>query len=163
CRRVGEEARLTRRTLVGTAVAGAAAVALDSAPFSIGASRSHRRADVAVVGAGFAGLTAALKVAEAGRSVVVLEARNRVGGRAWNHELGGGDVSERGATFVGPTQGHILRLAKEFGVHKFPTYDEGDNVYYADGVRMTYSDKGPTGIVPPDPTVDADAAAVVAQ
>jgi monoamine oxidase len=162
---VGEEARLTRRRLVRVAAAGAAATALRRAPLALGVRRRSGReaADVVVVGAGFAGLTAALKLVAAGRSVVVLEARNRVGGRAWNHALPGGGVSERGATFVGPTQTHILRLARKFGVHKFPTYDEGDNVYYADGVRTTYSDKGPTGIVPPDPTIDVDAAAVVAQ
>jgi monoamine oxidase len=163
---VGEEAKLTRRRLVGSAAAAAAAAALERAPLAPAGrrrSRERARADVVVVGAGFAGLTSALKLVEAGHSVMVLEARDRVGGRAWNHRLHGGDVSERGATFVGPTQTHIMRLAKKFGVHKFPTYDEGDNVYYADGARTTYSDKSPTGIVPPDPTVDVDAAAVVTQ
>jgi monoamine oxidase len=46
-------------------------------------------------------------------------------------------------------------------VGKFPTYDQGDSVYYADGSRTTYSDKAPTGVVPPDPQVVGDAAAVV--
>ena len=118
---------------------------------------------MAIVGAGFAGLTAALKLVEAGRSVIVLEARNRVGGRALNHELGHGAVSERGATFVGPTQDHILGLARRLGVGTFPTYDDGDDVYYADGTRLTYSDASPAGIVPPDPTIAPDAAAIVLQ
>lgn len=52
---------------------------------------------------GFAGSTAARALVRAGRSVIVLEARNRVGGRALNYALPGGEVSERGATFVGPT------------------------------------------------------------
>jgi monoamine oxidase len=119
--------------------------------------------DVAIVGAGFAGLTAAIELHRHGKSVVVLEARKRVGGRALNHHLGGGEVSEAGATFVGPTQGHIIALAKRFGVSRFPTYDVGDNVYFRDGIRLTYSDKSPTGIVPPDPTIAPDAAAVVTQ
>jgi monoamine oxidase len=113
------------------------------------------------VGAGFAGLTAAIELERHGKSVIVLEARNRVGGRAHNHHLGGGEVSEAGATFAGPTQDHILRLARRFDVRRFATYDEGDNVYYRDGVRLTYSDKTATGIVPPDPTIAPDAAAVV--
>ena len=73
-----------------------------------------------VVGAGFAGLTAARELHRAGRSVLVLEARKRVGGRALNQDIGGGEISERGATFVGPTQDHILALAKKLGVGKFP-------------------------------------------
>ncbi len=109
-----------------------------------------------VVGAGFAGLTAARKIARAGRSVMVIEARDRVGGRVWNHELGHGLVSERGGTFVGPTQDHVLRLAKELGVGTFPTYDTGNDVYIHNGKRITYSDTGPTGTAPLDPAILVD-------
>ena len=62
-----------------------------------------------VVGAGLAGLTAARRVVADGHSVLVLEARDRVGGRVWNHSLGHGHVSERGGTFVGPTQNAVAR------------------------------------------------------
>jgi monoamine oxidase len=58
---------------------------------------------VVVAGAGFAGLMAAYRVAQAGHEVVVLEARDRVGGRVWSQELVPGDprtVVERGAEFV---------------------------------------------------------------
>jgi monoamine oxidase len=160
---LGSESKLTRRRLVGSAAAGAAGATLAGAPGVLAKSRrgGRRRADVAIVGAGFAGLTAAIELHRHGKSVIVLEARNRVGGRAHNHHLGGDEICEAGATFVGPTQDHILRLAKRFGVRKFATYDEGDNVYYRDGIRLTYSDKTATGIVPPDPTIAADAAAVV--
>ena len=44
-------------------------------------------------------------------------------GRVFNHDLGNGDWSERGGTFVGPTQDHILELAKAYGIKTFDTYD----------------------------------------
>jgi monoamine oxidase len=52
--------------------------------------------DVIVVGADLAGLVAARRVTEAGRSVAVLEARDRVGGRVLNQEIGDGQVVEMG-------------------------------------------------------------------
>ena len=132
--------------------------------------KGQHKADVVVVGAGFAGLTAARLIASQGHSVMVLEARDRVGGRAWNHDLGGGQVSERGATFVGPTQDHILALANAVGVGTFDTYDTGDDLYVNDVDNplgligpMRYSDTGPLGTAPPDPTIAAELAEVVQQ
>ena len=94
---------------------------------------------------------------------MVLEARDRVGGRVWNHDLGGGVVSERGGTFVGPTQGRLMALASALGIGTFPTFDDGNDVYVNGSNRITYSDTGPLGTAPPDPTTIAETAAVVAQ
>src|SRR3954467_7228494 len=112
-----------------------------------GMARSKSRdADVAVVGAGLAGLVAARDLEADGRSVVLLEARDRVGGRTLNHDIGGGKVVEVGGQFVGPTQDRILNLADEVGVARFPTHATGDSVYIADGRSTRY-----TGDIPPDP------------
>jgi monoamine oxidase len=152
-----------RRCLGATAAAGAGALPMgapgEAAPPR--RKRRHRKADVVIVGAGFAGLAAAYDLIRAGRSVLVLEARDHVGGRARNLAIAGGEISERGATFAGPTQNKILALAKEMGVATFPTYAQGDNVYYADGQRTTCSDSGPLGTAPPDPLIAADVATVV--
>ena len=164
-----EEGRVTRRRLVAGAAAGALGSALANVPGAEARRQTrHRRtrrakthkADVVVVGAGLAGLTAAKLVQAAGHSVVVLEARDRVGGRTLNHSIGNGKVVEAGGEYVGPTQDHILALAKEMGVGTFPAYDDGDNVYYANGIRRTYSDTSPLGTAPPDPLA-GDVVAVV--
>ena len=156
-------AGFTRRRLVGGAALGiaAAAVPLDSAAARAerGAEAARRQqsstgqADVVVVGAGLAGLTAARVVAGAGKSVLVVEAQSRVGGRVLNQPIGSGRVVDGGAAFVGPTQDRILALARQLGVGTYKTYNVGKNVYYRNGNRQTYS-----GLVPPDPTGAADAA-----
>ena len=94
--------------------------------------------DVVVVGAGFAGLAAARDLVAAGRSVAVVEARDRVGGRVVNHDLGGGQVVEMGGQWVGPTQDRVLSLAKDTAVETFPTYDTGRRVLHFNGRRGTY-------------------------
>jgi monoamine oxidase len=155
--------KISRRRLIAGAVATGAAAALPSSAGADLVLTEFGTVDVVIVGAGFAGLTAARKLSRAGHSVVVLEARDRVGGRVWNHELGRGAVSERGGTFAGPTQDRVLALARELGVGKFPTYDKGDNVYVVDGARSTYSDTGITGTAPPDPQILGQLATVVSE
>lgn len=97
-------------------------------------------ADVAIVGAGLAGLVAARQLAAAGARPLVVEARDRVGGRLLNEEIGGGKIVEVGGQWIGPTQDRIAALAAELGVGTFPTYDEGREVLEMGGRRTTYSD-----------------------
>jgi monoamine oxidase len=94
--------------------------------------------DVVVVGAGFAGLAAARDLVAAGRSVAVVEARDRVGGRVRNMPIGDGKVVEVGGQWVGPTQDKVLALAQDVGVATFPTYDTGARVLHFGGRRGTY-------------------------
>jgi len=97
-----------------------------------------READVIVVGAGFAGLAAARMLAAAGVEVVVAEARERVGGRVVNAELGG-EVVEMGGQWIGPTQERIAALTQEVGVETFPTHSAGANLLRLDGRLRRYS------------------------
>src|SRR5215213_1694902 len=152
---------LTRRHLLSGAALTAGAVALHPTA-ALAAPGKSTTADVVVVGAGLAGLTAAREVVKAGRRVVVLEARDRVGGRTLNHALPGGHVADLGGTWIGPTQNAVAALAAELGLATFAQVDDGNAVYNRDGVVTTYPSGGPTGGAPPDPTILADLVAIVA-
>lgn len=158
--------RLSRRSVLGAGAAAGAGLALPGAATAGrrgGGRRQRIDADVVVVGGGFAGLTAALAVKRAGHSVVLLEARSRVGGRVAGHRLPSGEFSERGGTFVGPTQDRVLTALDRFGIGTYPTYNEGDNVYINGGQRQEFSDTGITGSAPPDPLILAELITLVAR
>ena len=129
----------SRRDFLAGAAATGAGVLLPAELSSAGRRRRRRRkVDVAVVGAGLAGLTAAQRLSRAGVEVCLLEARDRVGGRILNHRVQPGVIAELGGQFVGPTQDRLLALADSLGVDTFPTYNEGDNVLVLGGRRSRY-------------------------
>ena len=97
-----------------------------------------REVDVCVVGAGLAGLTAARRLSQAGRSVVVLVAGDRVGGRVWTKTSRDGVPVDMGGCFVGPHHDRMHALAKEMGVDTFKTFVDGDNVLATGGKVRRY-------------------------
>ncbi|KRE81933.1 flavin monoamine oxidase family protein [Arthrobacter sp. Soil763] len=95
--------------------------------------------DVAIVGAGPAGLTAARELRKAGLSVAVLEARDRVGGRTWTDTVDGA-MLEIGGQWVSPDQTALLGLLDELGLQTYDRYRAGQSVYIgADGKRTLYT------------------------
>ena len=94
--------------------------------------------DVVIIGAGPTGLTAARRLTQAGLSVTVLEARDRVGGRTWSDTIDGAFL-EIGGQWVSPDQTGLLALLDELGKETFERYRLGRSVYIGfDGKRRIY-------------------------
>ena len=95
--------------------------------------------DVVIIGAGAAGLTAANELRKAGLSVVVLEARDRVGGRLWTDTIEGA-MLEIGGQWISPDQTALQETVAELGLDTFSRYREGDSVYVGpDGVAHRFT------------------------
>lgn len=154
---------LSRRTLLGaggTIAAGSALAACT--PQSLGLPSQSpspsastgltgtQQADAVVVGAGYAGLVAARTLARAGKKVVIIEARDRVGGRAWSVRWSDGAVADLGAGWIIDVQHpFMLGLCREYGIGTWPTFVTGDLVSLADGKRTTGPMVFPTYADPP--------------
>ena len=86
------------------------------------------RTDVVVVGAGATGLTAATRLRESGLAVIVLEARDRVGGRLLTDEIDG-QMYEVGGQWVSPDQSALLETLSDLGLETYERYRDGESVY----------------------------------
>ncbi|WP_067699616.1 flavin monoamine oxidase family protein [Nocardia jejuensis] len=145
---------IDRRTLLRGAVLGAVAGTALGAAGLAGAAPMRRApaavrdADVIVVGGGMSGLAAAKALRSAGRRVLVLEARERAGGRVHNVSTLGGVSVDGGAEFLGPTQDRIAALATEYGVTTLPTYNQGESVFWIEDVAHRVPAAVPLPVLP---------------
>ncbi|MFC9293556.1 flavin monoamine oxidase family protein [Streptomyces sp. NPDC057011] len=111
-------ARVTSRRTILKAAGVAAVGASTALGISLPARATEEKDayDVIVIGAGFAGVTAARDLSKQGKRVLVLEGRGRIGGRTWTSTLGG-HLVEMGGTWVDPaTQPHIGAEIKRYGI-----------------------------------------------
>lgn len=90
---------------------------------------------VVVVGAGLAGLTAAVELAAAGADVTVLEARDRIGGRMHGVPVSDGVVADGGAAYLGVRHTELLALIREHGLDVASTAMAGDSTFLLSGRR----------------------------
>jgi monoamine oxidase len=94
--------------------------------------------DFVIVGAGLSGLTAARELKRAGKSVLVLEARARIGGRMWLKKTIEDGVLDIGGQWVGPTQTAMLGLVEELKIEKFDSYEEGRSFLSWNGKQVDF-------------------------
>jgi monoamine oxidase len=104
--------------------------------------------DYCVVGAGFAGLTAALRLKQAGSSVALLEARDRVGGRTYTEIRSDGSWIDRGGAWIGPGQDRVYALMAEFGVPAYKQYIDGESMMIVGGKQHRYAGAIPWTVSP---------------
>src|SRR5436190_15589330 len=120
--------KFSRREIVGSAIVGSLAAGTGAGPVQA-ASSQRLRADVCVIGAGFAGLSAAYRLRQAGANVVVLEARKRVGGRSLSIRMKDGTFVDFGGQWVGSTQERFYALIKEMGGETYPSPHVGKTLH----------------------------------
>jgi putrescine oxidase len=95
--------------------------------------------DVVIVGAGATGLTAANRLRDLGLEVIVLEARDRVGGRLWTDHIDG-QMYEIGGQWVSPDQTALLETLEELGLETYSRYREGESIYIGgDGAPIRFT------------------------
>jgi len=119
--------KISRRSVISAGLTGAAVAITEpvSALIGLKAAKERKTVDVCVVGAGYAGLFAAKKLIEKGKTVIVLEARDRVGGRVWTEREGQNGWIDRGGQWVGGDQTYFEDLIKEMGGKTYKSYDKG--------------------------------------
>jgi monoamine oxidase len=105
--------------------------------------------DCIVIGAGYAGLSASKTLEEDGKSILLLEANERVGGRVWTKTHEDGSWEDYGGAYLGVKQPLMYELASEFGITTFDVPTKGKSILHYRGKTRTQDPKG----VPPMPAL----------
>ncbi|RDA95706.1 hypothetical protein CP533_1089 [Ophiocordyceps camponoti-saundersi (nom. inval.)] len=134
----------------------------NNGPGNTGFAAASQHVDVAIVGGGLSGLSAARDLAAAGKTFTILEARSRVGGRVLNAKTGSSGVQEVGAEYVGPTQDRVLALAASLGLKTYKTFDDGNTTVLRNGsVTSFLPDPATGGLLPLSPEASAQVMPVI--
>jgi monoamine oxidase len=99
--------------------------------------------DCIIIGGGFSGLAAARMLQKANKNFLLLEARDRLGGRTHTQYFEDGKYVDMGGQWIGPTQDRMYELASEYGTEWYETYNQGRNILDLNWAMKTY-----TGLIP---------------
>jgi monoamine oxidase len=99
----------------------------------------NKRYDVVIIGAGLSGLSAARRLIDAGKKVLVLEAQDRVGGRTWSQPIGNGSFIDFGAQYIGKGHDSMYKLVSESGLKTFSTFTDGNEMLRSNGENSLFN------------------------
>lgn len=113
-----------------------------------------KKVDVVIIGAGISGAIAARELKREGKSIAVLEARDRVGGRLYTKTIHKDIKVDLGGQWIGPSQENMYELVKEYKSEVIPTYSEGKSIVSLGQKIKTY--KGPIPSLPMPDLISLD-------
>jgi len=128
-----------RRQFLSEAILAALGLAAGPNAWTRGDSPGQKQRRVLVVGAGVAGLAAAADLKARGFDVLVIEARERIGGRVWTADLGGQPVDLGAQWIEGIDNNPIFKFCRQHALKTARTNYESDTVYDSDGSK--YNDR----------------------
>ncbi|MEY4768882.1 MAG: hypothetical protein RL637_1521 [Pseudomonadota bacterium] len=120
----------------------AAGIPISQAQTAISKSTSLNKKRIIVIGAGLSGLAAAQKLQSAGHEVIILEARQRIGGRIWTSDRWSDIPLDFGATWIhGVTRNPLTALANQMGAKRLATDYNRSQIYNTSGYELTAAEE----------------------
>ena len=133
---------MNRKTFIQQTTLAAGALLVPSYAWSIGGKSANVK--VVIIGGGFSGLAAANQLKQKGISFVVLESRNRIGGRVFSHQMSNDLVIELGGEWIGNSHARIQELCGEFSIPLENNQFESHLIYknqYSPSGKWDYSEE----------------------
>jgi monoamine oxidase len=131
-----------RAALIGAGLAATLATPAGAQTPTVQTTPAPEQADVLVLGAGLSGLCCARRLHDAGKRVVVLEARDRVGGRTYYGPVGAHNL-DLGGQFIAPTQSAVRALIAELGLRLQPVFTDATRIWELADQRLEFGNGRP--------------------
>lgn len=125
-------------------LAGATLIGLTKSTFALNedASSDSKKKQIVIIGAGLAGLAAVRELKSRGHDVIIVEARDRIGGRIWTSERWDDLPADFGATWIhGVTDNPLTEIADQISARRLTTSYDRSVTYSTGGRSLTESEE----------------------